>query len=133
MAIKDNSVTVIDDSKNATLDGYVRAATYKGKTQTIATGSGAQSVNLSTGDNVLMTLTGNTTFTITNLLSSYVNTVTFKLVYSGGAWTVTWPNGTTWHRSVTPTSSSGGTAIYVLETYDNGTSWHGIEVWRSWA
>ena len=133
MAVKVSGTTVIDDSKNMLTDGYVRAATYKGKTQTIATGSGSKSVNLSTGDNVLMTLNGNTTFTITNLLSSYVNTVTFKLTYSGGAYSVTWPTGTTWHRSVTPTSFSGGTAIYVLETYDNGTSWHGIEVWRSWA
>jgi len=133
MAVKVSGTTVIDDSKNMLTDGYVRAATYKGKTQTIATGSGSKSVNLSIGDNVIMTLNGNTTFTITNLLSSYVNTVTFKLTYSGGAYSVTWPTGTTWHRSVTPTSFSGGTAIYVLETYDNGTSWHGIEVWRSWS
>lgn len=133
MAVKVSGTTVIDDSKNMLTDGYIRAATYKGKTQTIATGSGAKSVNLSTGDNVLMTLTGNTSFTITNLLSSYVNTVTFKLTYSGGAWSVTWPTGTTWHRNVSPSSSTSGTAIYVLETYDNGSSWHGIEVWRSWA
>jgi len=133
MAIKVSNVTVIDNNKNARLDGYIRAATYKGKTQTIATGSGAKSVNISTGDNVIMTLNGNTTFTITNLLSGYVNTITFKLTYSGGAYTVAWPTGTTWHRGVTPTSSSGGTAIYVLETYNNGTDWHGIEVWRSWA
>ena len=41
------------------------------------------------------------------------------------------PTGTTFNRNAAPTLPTTGDTIIVLETYDNATSFAGIQVWRS--
>jgi len=92
--------------------------------------SGTTDIDLADGTNVTATIAGATTFTISGITSGSVNTVTLYLT-NAGAYTITWPTGTTFNRNAAPTLPTTGDTIIVLETYDNATSFAGIQVWRS--
>ncbi len=94
--------------------------------------SGTADIDLSSGTNVTATIIGNTTFTVSNLTSGSVNTVTLYLT-NAGAYTITWPIGTVFNMTNSPTLPSSGNTIVVLETYNDGTVWAGIQVWRDTA
>jgi len=125
MAIKVGGVTVIDDDRN------VINAALKSKTQALGSISGAQSVDLSNGETITATITGNTTFTITGLVTGAVNTAYF-ILEQPGAGSITWPPGTRFDKGNTPTMNTGTNAatMIVLETLDNGTNWKAVQVWR---
>lgn len=92
--------------------------------------SGTTDIDLADGTNVTATIAAATTFTISGITSGSVNTVTLYLT-NAGAYTITWPSGTTFNRNAAPVLPASGDTIIVLETYDNATSYAGIQVWRS--
>jgi hypothetical protein len=92
--------------------------------------SGTTDIDLANGTNVTATIAEATTFTISGITSGSVNTVTLYLT-NAGAYTITWPSGTTFNRNAAPVLPASGDTIIVLETYDNATSYAGIQVWRS--
>jgi len=94
--------------------------------------SGTTDIDLGDGTNVTATIAGATTFTVSGLISDSVNTITLLLT-NAGAYTVTFPTGTTFNRDTAPILAASGNTIIVLETYDNGTSYKGIQVWRDTA
>jgi hypothetical protein len=123
MAIKVSGVTIIDDNRN------VVNANVKSKQQDLGSISGVNAVNLNNGETILATITGNTTFTVSNLTSGSVNTIFFYLT-NPGAGTITWPPTTTWDKGNYPVLNASGKTLIILESYDNGANWIGVQAWR---
>jgi hypothetical protein len=131
---------VSDVTANATELNYVQGVTSAIQTQltysddrsinALGSVSGTTDIDLADGTNVTATIAGATTFTISGITSGSVNTVTLYLT-NAGAYTITWPSGTTFNRNAAPVLPASGDTIIVLETYDNATSFAGIQVWRS--
>ena len=123
MAIKVSGVTIVDDNRN------VVDANIKGKQQNLGAISGVNAVNLNNGETVIATIAGNTTFTLSNLVSGSVNTIFFYLT-NPGVGTLTWPPSTTWDKGNYPILNASGKTLIILESYDNGANWIGVQAWR---
>lgn len=128
MAIKVSGVTVIDDNRN------VVDANIKSKQQDLGSISGVNNVDLNNGETIVANITGNTTFTISNLTPGSINTVFFYLT-NPGAGTITWPPGTTWDKGNYPVLNVAvglltGKTLIILETFDDGANWIGVQAWR---
>ena len=118
---------------NATQLGGKTSAYYDDRTiNALGSISGTTNINLANGTNVTATIAGATTFTVSGLTSGSVNTITLLLT-NAGAHSVTFPSGTTFNRNTAPILAASGNTIIVLETYDTGTSYKGIQVWRDTA
>jgi hypothetical protein len=104
----------------------------RGKVQALGSISGAVTINMSLGDTVTATITGNTTFSITGLTSGSTNTV-YLMLTNSGAGTITYPAGTTFNRGVAPITSATGKTLIILDTVDNGATYMGVQSWRSYA
>lgn len=100
-------------------------------TQAVSSSSGTLTLNLANGNSFTTTLTENiTTITIQNPTASDDHCqfiVKIKQDGAGGAYTVTWPAAVVWGGGSAPTMSTGNDAedIYVLKTWDGGTTWYG--------
>lgn len=123
MAIKVSGVTIIDDDRNLV------NANVKSKQQNLGSISGVNAINLNNGETIVATITGNTTFTATNITSGSVNTI-FFLLTNPGSGTITWPPNTTWDKGNYPILNASGKTLIILETYDNGSNWIGVQAWR---
>jgi hypothetical protein len=123
MAIKVSGVTIVDNNRN------VVNANIKGKQQNLGAISGVNAVNLNNGETVIATIAGNTTFTLSNLVSGSVNTIFFYLT-NPGVGTLTWPPSTTWDKGNYPILNASGKTLIILESYDNGANWIGVQAWR---
>lgn len=109
-------------------------ASIRGKMQALGSISGSTAIDLDDGDIVTCTITGNTTFTVSNLMSGAVNTVSFYITWSASSTpSITWPSGVVWDRGNTPGLNTTGSTLIMLETYDQGTSWIGVQSWRSYS
>jgi hypothetical protein len=129
--VTDGSGTIAFAGVNATQLGSKTPAYYDDRTiNALGSVSGTTDIDLADGTNVTATIAGATTFTISGITSGSVNTVTLYLT-NAGAYTITWPSGTTFNRNAAPVLPASGDTIIVLETYDNATSFAGIQVWRS--
>tara|TARA_R110000803_G_scaffold56920_4_gene114515 strand:+ start:2966 stop:3511 length:546 start_codon:yes stop_codon:yes gene_type:complete len=101
-----------------------------GNIQALGSISGANAIDVSAGDTVTATITGATSFTVSNLVSGKSNTITMHLT-NPGAGAITWPSGTVFNLTGSPTLPASGTTVIILETYNDGTSYAGIQAWRS--
>ena len=129
--VTDGSGSVTFAGVNATQLGSKAPANYDDRTlNALGSVTGTTDIDLADGTNVTATIAGATTFTISGITSGSVNTVTLRLT-NAGAYTITWPSGTTFNRNTAPVLPASGDTIIVLETYDNATSFAGIQVWRS--
>ena len=116
---------------NITADNLVNTV-IRGKVQVLGSISGAVTINMSLGDTVTATITGNTTFSITGLTSGSTNTV-YLILTNSGAGTITYPAGTTFNRGVAPITNATGKTLIILDTVDNGSTYMGVQSWRSYA
>lgn len=106
----------------------------RGKMQALGSISGTNDIDLDDGDIATCTITGNTTFTVSNLNSGTVNTVSIYITWSAASTpTITWPSGVVWDRGNTPSLNTSGSTLIMLETYDQGSNWIGVQSWRSYA
>ena len=129
--VTDGSGNIAFAGVNATQLGGKAPAYYDDRTiNALGSVSGTTDIDLADGTNVTATIAGATTFTISGITNGSVNTITMRLT-NAGAYTITWPSGTTFNRNAAPTLPTTGDTIIVLETYDNATSFAGIQVWRS--
>lgn len=89
-------------------------------------------INLNAQNIAEFTLSANTTIpTPTNINSSNANTVTYVITQSSSSiYTVTWFSGIKWRGGVVPTMSGtlSYTDIYILTTFNNGTTWFGTAI-----
>jgi hypothetical protein len=85
--------------------------------------SGTVTINLNSGTYFYGTVTGATTFAVSNSASSgKVSSFTLELT-NGGSQTLTWMSGIKWPGGTAPSLTSAGVDMLVCSTRDNGTTW----------
>ena len=106
-----------NNALNATFLTYV-------ETLTSANSSTAYTFDCSVGRNWLITLTGNCTFSITNVPSSGVTSITIDLIQGSGPYTVTWPSSFIWAGGTAPTLTTTNAHVdsFVARTTNTGTN-----------
>ncbi len=87
------------------------------KVNTLSNGT----IDCSDGEYFKITLSGNITFSFTNVPSGFPAVV--LEITNGGNHTVTWPAAVKWTGGVAPTLTSSGVDILVFTTDDTGTTW----------
>ena len=93
--------------------------------------AGALALDMSAGGLFAVSLNANiTTFTIANVpaTSGVAQTIALKFTADGTARSVTWPASVKWPAGTAPTLTSTSTKqdLFVLTTFDAGTSWLGL-------
>ena len=98
------------------------------KTIVLGAGSGTRTVDLSLGNVVTMTSTGNTTLAFSNApVAPRAQTVEVEIT-NGGAFTFTWPASVNWLVGSAPALKSSGVDIIRLTTVDAGTTFYASSV-----
>lgn len=115
---------VIGPLSNTIVGGYV-----EGKT-TINPATGAISLDLSTSNVFVLTLTGPVTISIVNSGSVGEVYSALIIVKNSNSRTITWPASVKWPSGAAPAGSAGATAIdvYSIMTEDGGTTYLGAPV-----
>lgn len=101
----------------------------KNKINSTPSATGAVSLNLSNGQFLKLTITGNTTFSFANALTNRYNILVLELVNAGN-YTITWPGSIVWSGAVAPTLSTNGVDIISLISSD-GANWKATRSWRT--
>ena len=87
--------------------------------------TGAQTLDLSLGNVITATLTGDGTWTITNPAASGKASTVSIFLTNGGAFTITWAIVPKWVGGVAPSLTVAGIDLIMLTTLDGGTTWYG--------
>jgi hypothetical protein len=87
--------------------------------------SGANAINLALSDVFTATISGATTFSISNVPSGTWMTGFILFLTNGGS-NVTWPTSVDWPGGEEPVLQSSGVDILGFMTVDSGTTWHGV-------
>lgn len=119
MAIQINGTTVIDDSRKGTMVSYTESR--------VAMGTGT-AIDLAAGGFFTRTITGATTFTVTNVPSSGTAAAFILDLTNGGAFTITWFASIKWAAGAAPTLTSSGRDVLSFYTHDGGTTWNGFVI-----
>lgn len=86
----------------------------------------ASAIDLATGNYFTKTISGATTFTVSNVPSTGT-AVSFILdLTNGGSATITWWSGMKWAGGTAPTLTSSGRDALGFYTHDGGTTWTGL-------
>jgi len=117
-------------AEDITADNLVNTV-IRGKVQALGNVTGAVNIDTSAGDTVTCTITGNTTFSVSNLVSGSVNTIYF-VIENIGAGTITWPGTTTFNTGGVIQTSPTGKTMVILDTVDNGVTFMGVQAWRDY-
>lgn len=93
----------------------------------------ASNIDLSAGNYFTKTISGTTTFTVSNTASSgTVNSFILDLT-NGGSATVNWWSGVKWAGGTAPTLTSSGRDVLGFFTQDGGTTWNGFVLGKAMA
>jgi hypothetical protein len=105
-------------------------AEFKGpinNTKSTGSVSGSVTINMSSYSYYEHTITGNTTYTVSNIPTGFT-TFIIELT-NAGSYTITWPTNTKWNAGITPTLTSGtGVDMIQFTTSDGGSTWRAITV-----
>lgn len=86
----------------------------------------ASNIDLSTGNYFSKTISGVTTFTVSNVPTTGT-AISFILdLTNGGSATVNWWTGVKWAGGTSPTLTASGRDVLGFFTYDEGTIWTGL-------
>ncbi|MGB0975365.1 MAG: hypothetical protein ACPGSG_00205 [Prolixibacteraceae bacterium] len=87
----------------------------------------ALNINCSSGNYFTKTITGNSTFTISDAPASGRSYgLTLEITHTSG--TITWFSGVYWPADTAPTLTEGKTHLFVFITDDGGTKWRGASL-----
>jgi hypothetical protein len=92
---------------------------YKQTVEAVA----ALDIDCSTGNYFTKTISGDSTFTVSNVPASRAYSFTLELTHTSGV--VTWFSGVEWPGGAAPTLTTGKTHLFVFVTDDGGTRWRG--------
>lgn len=99
--------------------------TISEKAQALGNTTGNKAIAVSKGAYITCTITGNTTFSFTDVPQTGATVVVMQLT-NGGAYTITWPSSIKWSGGTAPKFTASGIDIVVLTTNDAGATWYGI-------
>lgn len=85
--------------------------------------SGNVTIDLTLGNYISATITGNVTWTFSNPVTGGMFFI-LRLI-NGGAGTNNWPNSVKWPGGTAPTFTTSGTDFVFFITDDSGTTWRG--------
>lgn len=84
----------------------------------------ALNIDCTSGNYYIKTITGDSTFTVSNPpASGYAYSFTLEVTHTSGA--ITWFSGVEWPSSTAPTLTTGKTHLFMFVTDDGGTRWRG--------
>ena len=86
----------------------------------------ASNIDLATGNYFSKTISGNTTFTVSNTPSTGTAASFILDLTNGGSATITWWSGVKWAGGTAPTLTSAGRDVLGFFTHDGGTTWTGL-------
>lgn len=86
----------------------------------------ASAIDLTLGNYFTKTISGTTTFTVSNVASSGTANCFILDLTNGGSATVNWWSGVKWAGGTAPTLTSSGRDTLGFFTYDGGTTWNGF-------
>jgi hypothetical protein len=92
-------------------------------------GSGT-TIDVSLGGLFYKTISGATTFTVSNVPSSGAVASFILSLTNGGSATITWWSGMRWPGGVAPTLTASGMDVLGFYTRDGGTTWTGLVLGR---
>ena len=94
-------------------------------TNTVALGAGS-GINCSLGNYFTCTVSGNTSFSFTNVPSTRSYSFTQEVTHTTG--TITWPTTVKWPADTPPTLTTGKTHLFIFVTDDGGSRWRGASL-----
>ncbi len=86
----------------------------------------ASDIDLSLGNYFTKTISGTTTFTVSNVATSGDVAAFILLLTNGGSATVNFFSGVTWNNATPPTLTAAGLDILGFFTINGGTTWRGL-------
>lgn len=86
----------------------------------------ASAIDLATGNYFTKTISGATTFTVSNTPSSGTGISFILDLTNGGSATITWWGGMKWAGGTAPTLTAAGRDVLGFFTHDGGTTWSGM-------
>lgn len=86
----------------------------------------ASDINLASGNYFTKTISGTTTFTVSNVASSGDVASFILILTNGGSATVNYFSGVTWAAGTAPTLTTSGVDLIGFFTIDGGTTWRGL-------
>lgn len=86
----------------------------------------ASDIDLSLGNYFTKTISGTTTFTVSNVATSGDVAAFILILTNGGSATVNFFSGVTWAAATPPTLTASGVDILGFFTIDGGTTWRGL-------
>lgn len=99
------------------------SGTYVGNVSTVS----ALNVDCTSGNYFTKTITGDSTFTVSNVPASGRSYgFTLEVTHTSGV--ITWFSGVEWPASTAPTLTTGKTHLFVFITDDGGTRWRGASL-----
>lgn len=86
----------------------------------------ASAIDLATANYFSKTISGTTTFTVSNVPTTGTASSFILDLTNGGSATVNWWSGVKWAGGTAPTLTSSGRDVLGFFTYDGGTTWSGF-------
>lgn len=126
----DTTAITIDSSQavtfaNALVSASLTTPTITGTKET-KVAVAASDIDLSAGNYFTKTISGATTFTVSNVASSGSVSAFVLELTDGGSDTVTYFSGVTWAGGTAPTLTASGVDVLAFFTSDGGTTWRGF-------
>lgn len=90
------------------------------------TTSSSNNFDLLAGNYFTHTLSGATTFTVSNVAASGSVSAFVIDLTNGGSAVITWWSGTKWAAGTAPTLTASGRDLLAFFTHDGGTTWNGL-------
>ena len=87
---------------------------------------GASAIDLNVGNYFSKTISGTTTFTVSNVPASGTATSFILDLTNGGSSTINWWSGMKWAGGKAPTLTASGRDVLGFYTWDGGTTWTGL-------
>lgn len=113
--------------------GADQTATYEAGVVEKKVAVAASNIDLSLGNYFTKTISGATTFTVSNVSTSGAVSAFVLDLTDGGAAAVTWWSGITWNAATPPTLTASGVDTLAFFTYDGGTTWRGFVLGQAMA
>jgi len=124
--------TVTIPSGSSVVSSTITTSTMTGAKET-QVAIAASAIDLTLGNYFTKTISGTTTFTISNTASSgTVNSFILDLT-NGGSATVNWWTGVKWAGGTAPTLTASGRDVLGFFTEDGGTTWNGFVLGKAMA
>ena len=91
-----------------------------------STAVAASDIDLAAGNYFTKTISGTTTFTVSNVATSGDVGAFVLVLTNGGSATVNWFSGVTWASGTAPTLTASGVDVLAFFTINGGTTWRGF-------